>query len=222
MYKNSFLLAIVWAIVISGLFFSTWQSFLSVNLNGDYLSQYKSIVRNSPTKANKIKFYIEKNFPNLHKYWDKIVKAGEKYNVDPFLLSAIIEHESNFQPTVVSYKNAIGIAQIIPSTAAMTARRHGIKEYDLFNPQDNINLSAAHLSDLEKDFPYEVYGGYAFISGHLYRKSLIYRVAAYNAGSNAAIYWRSIGETNAYVPRVLNSYNKYRNIARAINKLESI
>jgi soluble lytic murein transglycosylase len=219
MYKNSFFLALVWAIVISGLFFSTWQSFLSINLNGDFVAQYKSIINENPSKALKLKLYIEKNFPGLYKYWDKIVKAGEKYNVDPFLLAAIIEHESNFQPTVVSYKNAIGIAQIIPSTAAMTARRHGIKEYDLFNPSDNINLSAAHISDLEKDFPYEMYGGYAFIGGHLYRKSLIYRVAAYNAGSNAAIRWRSIGETNAYVPRVLSSYSKYRNIVGILNKI---
>lgn len=219
MYRNSFLLALVWAIIISGLFFSTWQSFLSVNVTGDYLTQFKSIIKESPTKALEMKLYIEKKFPDLYKYWDKIVKAGEKYNVDPFLLASIIEQESNFQPTVVSPKNAIGIAQLIPSTAAMTARKHGIKEYDLFKAEDNINLSAAHISDLEKDFPEEMYGGYAFIGGCLYRKSLIYRVAAYNAGSNGAKYWRSISETSAYVPRVLNSYGKYRHIISIINRI---
>lgn len=219
MYRKHFLFALVWAMVISGLFFHTWQSFLSVGLDGDYLSQYKEVLNQSPEKALKIKLIIESNYPRLAKYWEKIVDAGEKYNVDPFLMAAIIEHESNFQPKAVSPKNAIGIAQIIPSTAKMTAQKHGIKEYNLFKAEDNINLSAAHLSDLEKHFTYDNYGGYVFIDGRLYKKSLVYRIAAYNAGSNAAVLWRKITETRNYVPRVLSSYNKYRRIVRIVEKV---
>ena len=219
MYHRQFLLALVWAVVISGLFFSTWQSSLSIGLNGDYLSQYREVLNRSPQKALKVKLIIEKNYPRLAKYWEKIVKAGEKYNVDPFLIAAIIEHESNFQPKAVSPKNAIGIAQIIPSTAKLTAKKHGIKKYNLYKAEDNINLSAAHLSDLEKLFTIDSYGGYVFIGGRLYKKSLVYRVAAYNAGSNAAQYWKKISETRNYVPRVLSSYNKYRRIVRIVERV---
>jgi soluble lytic murein transglycosylase len=136
---------------------------------------------------------------------------------EPALVLAIIRQESEFDPAVVSHANAHGLMQLIPSTARAQARREGMSYQRgalTGDPEYNITLGAAHLSDLVDDF-----GG-----------SYVLAAAAYNAGSHNAREWiadygdpRSgatdvvdwvelipFSETRNYVQRVLENVQVYR------------
>ncbi len=145
------------------------------------LARYKIIT--TPSKQNK-ELYISKS-----KYEDEIQISSEKYGVDPDLVKAVIKVESNFNPSAISSKNAMGIMQLVSETA---------KDYkvdDPFDPEDNIDGGVRVLRDLM---------GY-------FNNNLKLALAAYNAGKGAVIkYGFKIPpyiETINYVERVLGHYN---------------
>ena len=152
---------------------------------------------------------VRKHYPKMAKFWPEIEKSGKKFGVDPLLIAATIKQESNFNPKAVSYMNAIGIAQIIPPTAKLIAKKHNIKEYDLFNYKDNIYMSAAYLSDMQELFNQPKYDHYMIVQGRHYKKPLVYTIASYNAGPGNASRWYKIRETRKYVPKVLKNYREY-------------
>jgi len=124
--------------------------------------------------------------------FDPIIDQAARANeLDSALLHAVISVESRYNPRAVSKKGAVGLMQLMPETA----KRYGVS--DAFDPVQNIRAGAQYLSYLLKIFNSD--------------KRLA--LAAYNAGENAVI--RSgnriprIRETANYVPRVLNSYQKY-------------
>ena len=65
---------------------------------------------------------------------DSIIKYSAKYNVDPFLVVAVIAAESRFNPNARSYKGAMGLGQLMPATAAA----HRVNAYD---PIANLNVA---------------------------------------------------------------------------------
>ena len=68
------------------------------------------------------------------------------YGVAPDLLMAMAYQESGWQAAVVSSAGAIGIGQLLPSTATWVATDLiGIPELDPYNPDDNIRMSARFL-----------------------------------------------------------------------------
>lgn len=70
--------------------------------------------------------------------------SGQDSNIDPDLLKAVNQVESNFNPKAISTKGAVGIAQILPSTAAL----YGVKDPELLkDPKVAIPLQARILSD---------------------------------------------------------------------------
>src|SRR5260370_32837264 len=72
---------------------------------------------------------------------EKIVReAADRHSVDPALVRAVIETESNWNPRAWSHKSAGGLMQLIPTTA----QRYGAS--DLFNPQQNIYAGLKHLN----------------------------------------------------------------------------
>ena len=83
--------------------------------------------------------------------------------MDPALVRAVIETESNWNPIALSNKGAGGLMQLIPTTA----RRFGVN--DVFNPQQNIDGGVHYLKTL-----LERYNG-----------NLDMALAAYNAGEGA-------------------------------------
>ncbi|HKW56693.1 MAG TPA: lytic transglycosylase domain-containing protein [Candidatus Acidoferrum sp.] len=119
---------------------------------------------------------------------EKLVReAAERHNVDPALVRAVIETESNWNPTAYSRKGAGGLMQLIPSTA----QRYGAS--DVFNPQQNIDAGVRHLKWL-----LERYNG-----------NLDLALAAYNAGEGAvdkAHGIPSFRETRNYVQKVQDAY----------------
>ncbi len=119
---------------------------------------------------------------------EKLVReASERHRMDPALVRAVIETESNWNPKAYSHKGAGGLMQLIPTTA----QRYGA--YDVFDPQQNIDAGVKYLRTL-----LERYNG-----------NLDLALAAYNAGEGAvdrAHGVPSYRETRSYVQRVQNAY----------------
>jgi soluble lytic murein transglycosylase-like protein len=116
-----------------------------------------------------------------------IVMAAARHNVDPNLVRAVVKVESNFNSNAVSRKGAMGLMQLMPSTA----RSLNVK--NPFDPEQNVDAGVRHLKQL-----LESYGGDVNLT-----------LAAYNAGSGAVA--RSAGvprfaETQNYVRRITNLY----------------
>jgi len=119
---------------------------------------------------------------------DKLVReAAERHHVDPALVRAVIETESNWNPRAHSRKGAGGLMQLIPTTA----QRYGAN--DLYNPEQNIDAGVRHLKML-----LERYNG-----------NLDLALAAYNAGERTVDRFGGvppIRETRNYVQKVQNAY----------------
>jgi soluble lytic murein transglycosylase-like protein len=119
---------------------------------------------------------------------EKLVReAAERHQVDPALVRAVIETESNWNPGAVSRKGALGLMQLIPTTA----QRFGVN--DVFSPKQNVEAGVSYLKTL-----LERYNG-----------NLDLALAAYNAGEGAvdrAHGVPSYRETKNYVQRVQEAY----------------
>lgn len=116
-----------------------------------------------------------------------IERYASAYGVDPVLVRAVIQVESDFDPRCVSQKNARGLMQLIPETA----KRYGVG--DVFDPEENIRGGVKYLADLLSMF-----------SGDLPRA-----LAAYNAGEGAVLRYGGIPpyqETSTYVKRAMTVY----------------
>lgn len=121
-------------------------------------------------------------------FFQKIAEEKARYyNIDPQLVKAIIKVESNWNPDAVSPKGAIGLMQLMPSTASLM----GV--YNPFKPEDNIDGGIRYLKYLMGRF----------------KGDLALALAAYNAGPKLVERVGtipSIPETTAYVRRVLTYY----------------
>lgn len=116
-----------------------------------------------------------------------IEAAAARHNVDPNLVRAVVKVESNFNPNAVSRKGAIGLMQLMPSTARQ------LKVKNPFDPEQNVDAGVRHLKQLLENYDGDI------------RLTL----AAYNAGAGAVA--RSAGvprfaETQNYVRRITNLY----------------
>jgi transglycosylase-like protein with SLT domain len=115
-----------------------------------------------------------------------IASAAEAHGVDPMLVSALIQVESGYRPTARSRKGAMGLMQLMPSTA---------REYKVrnpFEPKANIEAGIKHLKALIDRFG---------------ATRLELALAAYNAGPGAVDRFKGIPpyrETRNYVARILS------------------
>lgn len=97
-----------------------------------------------------------KNKSNIDNTYDYYIHLyAKKYGVDAGLIKAIIQVESNYNPTVVSKSNAVGLMQLKADTAGKDAYRlkgwSGKPSiYDLKNAVINIDLGTAYVSILQK------------------------------------------------------------------------
>ena len=134
-----------------------------------------------------------------------------EFGVDPLLLVAIVRQESVFDAQALSPAGARGLAQLLPGTAALTARGLDVTFYPewITVPDLNLHLGAAHLQELLQRFDGRVEVA----------------AAAYNAGGAAVARWLSrpgatdpdefvelipFQETRGYVRAVLRNREVYR------------
>src|SRR5579863_5388822 len=119
---------------------------------------------------------------------EKLVReAAERHKVDPALVRAVIETESNWNPAAKSRKGAMGLMQLIPTTAV----RFGVN--DAYNPGQNVDAGVHYLKVLLER----------------YRGNLDLALAAYNAGEGAVDRAHGVPayrETQNYVQRVQDAY----------------
>lgn len=121
-----------------------------------------------------------------------ILHAADTYGVDPLLITALMEAESNFNFKAMSPVGAIGLMQLMPETAKMI----GVNPY---KPIENILGGTLYLKKQLNRFAND--GKYAVTNA----------VAAYNAGPQAVINAGGVpnyGETRQYVVKVANNYKR--------------
>lgn len=84
-----------------------------------------------------------------------IDRVASKYRIEPEMLLAIIHTESAFRSDAVSSKGAVGLMQLLPSTAEEVAREIDLEwtgEEVLRDPEVNIELGSYYLSKLRDRF----------------------------------------------------------------------
>lgn len=163
-------------------------------------------------RINKINLIINRFNPEMEGFtkYDlacAIVTLSQKYKqLDPDLICATISVETRWNPEAVSFAGAMGIMQILPSTAITVAKADGMiwtsPEEILFDPIANTRLGCQHLAYLV--------GKYGLEAG----------LAGYNAGEGWARLWQQYGhappglpdETLAYVPNILKLYRTFQNL----------
>jgi soluble lytic murein transglycosylase-like protein len=116
-------------------------------------------------------------------YAEIIVSAAEAHGVDPMLVRALIQVESGYKPTARSRRGAMGLMQLMPSTARAYQVRNP------FDPKTNIEAGIKHLRALIDRF-----------------RGVELALAAYNAGPGAVEKFNGVPpyrETRSYVSRIL-------------------
>ena len=147
------------------------------------------------------------------KYEELVEEYSQKYDLDPFLVLAVIKVESSFRHNAVSHRNARGLMQITDGTGEWGAEKIGMKDFSpdkLYEPEDNIHIGCWYLSTLYREF-----GDTDLV------------LAAYNAGSGNVTKWladRGLSadgkaldripfiETENYIRKVKNSYIIYKKL----------
>jgi soluble lytic murein transglycosylase len=143
--------------------------------------------------------------------WKQIGKPVEKP-----LVFALARQESEFNPNAGSRVGAQGLMQIMPGTAKLIAKEHGIKHSPdrILDPEYNVKLGAAHLGDLIADHD----GSYvltlvSYNAGPRRSREWIAQYGDFRKGAVDPIDWvESIPfqETRQYVQKVLQNLHIYR------------
>lgn len=131
-------------------------------------------------------------------YSKEIDDLTKTYSVKKDLVFAIIKVESNFREKIVSHKGAVGLMQIMPSTANWILEKVGKnpKEFDLYNARDNIEVGMIYYNYLSKKF-----------SGNVTQIMIAYNAGASRVYDNS---WREIKETRQYVFKIQISRAFYK------------
>ena len=133
----------------------------------------------------------QRRFLSSFPFGTAMATIAERNRVDGLLLVAVVETESRFKPKAVSPRGAVGLMQVLPSTA----ESYGAG--DLFDPYVNLDVGSRHLARL-----LDAYDG-----------DLELALAAYNAGAAAVDRYEGMPpyrETREYVQRVLARYERHR------------
>lgn len=142
-------------------------------------------------------------------------RYADEYQVDRYLIFAIIKAESNFDEKAVSNKGAKGLMQLMYSTAEEIAEKIDITitEDTVMDPGVNINLGTKYISILIQKY-----------------ENIELALTAYNAGSGNVDKWIEenilkkdgsdienipFTETNNYVRKILRDYIIYKELYKS-------
>lgn len=199
---------------------SSWSALAEAQIYASYGETYRAMralkkalpyATSAPIKSIPLAYW-RILFPEA--WWDTIKTESAKNNLDPYLVASLIRQESEFNPSVISYANAYGLMQLLPSTGKAIAREEGISHFDTFqllNPEMNIRLGCRYLRQM-----LDKVGGVPE-----------YALAAYNAGDERVEDWQAAGpysgtdefvesipftQTREYVEAILRNEETYRAI----------
>ena len=148
------------------------------------------------------------------KYEDIVNSVAKEYNVDPYLIYAIIKKESNFNKNAISRSNAKGLMQLMNSTANEVVQSINTipnNGYDIYDEYNNICIGTKYLSDLIK-----IYNGNIYLAVSAYNAGLgninnwIKEDSNYYDNVNKVIEILSFNETKTYLIDVIRYYNMYK------------
>jgi soluble lytic murein transglycosylase len=145
-------------------------------------------------------------------YWPLIQQYSTKWDLDPYMIAALIAQESTFTPDIVSSAKAVGLMQVVAPTGRRVARTLKMRFTSsmLTQPEPNIRLGTAYFADLVRRF-----GGSHFA------------LASYNAGDHRVARWIAerpglaqdefiddipFPETQNYVKKILGTAEDYRKL----------
>jgi len=120
------------------------------------------------------------------RYAKLIHATAQKHGVDEKLISSVIAAESNFDPKAISRKHALGLMQLLPTTAKQYAVTN------VFDPAQNIDAGTHYLKDLLAR----------------YQGNLKFALAAYNAGPEMVDRYGGVPpfpETRSYVRQITSA-----------------
>jgi soluble lytic murein transglycosylase-like protein len=168
-------------VILAAAFPAAAQVKLTVKKDGTKL------IYNHPRSANMRNLdWLAKRHDRRSRFDEIIERYSARYGVDPVLVRAVIQVESDFNPNCVSHKGARGLMQLMPGTA----KRYGVTNVN--DPEQNIHGGIRYLAYLLQLF------------GDKPRA-----LAAYNAGEGAVLKYGGIPpyeETSTYVVRALTVY----------------
>lgn len=158
-------------------------------------------------KINVKDYILKKIYPI--KYSEYVEKYSKEYDIDPLLIYSVIKAESNFESTVKSNSGAIGLMQLMETTAKEVDK--SVNVYDLYNSETNIRLGIEYFSKLLNH----------------YNQNINLSIIAYNAGMGNVDKWIENGtilkdgsnlenvpfkETNNYARKILRDYKTYKEL----------
>jgi soluble lytic murein transglycosylase len=153
-------------------------------------------------------FWQRYYYPLEHE--QEIAEAAERHDLNPYLIAAVIDAESDWEAGIISEAGAVGLMQVLPDTAEELERNGAVdgrvaSADDLDDPEANIEFGAAYLRVLVERY-------------HEVETAL----AAYNAGMGNADEWAAEGgdirdaidfpETRHYVLRVVRARDVYEDL----------
>jgi len=183
---------------------------------GDYRSSMNfmgTVGRSRRLTLAELELYYPRAYSGL------IEPLATREGIPDHVLYGLVREESYFDPQVVSAAGAVGLSQLMPSTAADTAQRLHIVDPDLRDPSTNLAIGARHLRDLVR-------------STGSTTKALL----AYNAGLSRLRFWEranpglpadlfvesaAIAETRDYVKKILVSSVMYAFLYRDADPREA-
>ena len=175
---------------------------------------YASYFQNSYSNFKNYKNVWKKLYPDY--YFSVIKDLGEQKSVDPYLVLALIKAESTFDPNIISPVGAVGLMQIMPSTAVWMIETGmstvvNYADWDdsfLIDPKINIELGITYFKYLIDYF----------------NQKICPAIVAYNAGPGRLNEWMRgknqnnpdyfietipLAETKNYIKKVINNYFLY-------------
>lgn len=170
---------------------SSIQSFDKV-LQSTAKAQFGTLLKNRGISSVDASIYTNQNVNfNKRATRDEIISmiddTSAKYGVDAKLIKALVKQESGFNPTAKSKAGALGLMQLMPSTAK------GLGVKDPLDAKQNIEGGVKYVKSLLNRFD----------------GNIILALAAYNAGPNAVKKYNGIPpykETQNYVKSILKNY----------------
>ncbi|MDR3607558.1 MAG: transglycosylase SLT domain-containing protein [Oligoflexia bacterium] len=155
--------------------------------------------------ANNTSYAVKMIFPDAD--FKQIKKIAEEFRIDPVLVLSLVKQESAFDRHAMSSTGALGLMQLMPTTASDTVA--DLVRADLTLPEVNLRAGTKYLAQLLKH----------------YNGNIVYALAAYNAGPGAVNRWIkgfppergmtefieniAFRETREYVGAIIRNYYWY-------------